>query len=123
MSSNHRRLVVSALALVALSLTVACGKPATKPEAPPAKTASEPQVTSTAPASSADIDAKLAKADAADGSVDKVVASCAGCGLAMAGHAEHAAECRGYQLHFCSAHCKTSYDKNGEKMIEALPIN
>ena len=44
---------------------------------------------------------KLAKADAADGSVDKVVSKCLGCGLAMNGKRDRRHN-RGFTLHFCS---------------------
>jgi hypothetical protein len=54
----------------------------------------------------------LAKADAADGAVDKVVHKCPACGLAMDGKAEHASQIAGYALHSCSAGCKAALDQD-----------
>ena len=62
----------------------------------------------------------LAKADAADGTVDKVVTKCVVCMLGMDGSAEHSASYGGYQLHFCSEDCKESFTKNPEQSLLAL---
>ncbi|MEZ6036172.1 MAG: hypothetical protein R3F29_01740 [Planctomycetota bacterium] len=50
----------------------------------------------------------LAKADAVDGTTDKVVHKCAGCALHMDGKAEHAIAIEGYTMHFCKPAC---YDR------------
>lgn len=64
----------------------------------------------------AEITAKLEKADAADGKVDKVVSKCAGCALGMDGKAEHSAKLGDYTLHFCD-HCASA---DPLKAVEAL---
>ena len=68
------------------------------------------------------VEAKLALADALDGTTDKVVSKCASCALAMDGKSEHAAEVSGYKLHFCSEDCKTGFEKDTTKAILALKI-
>ena len=52
----------------------------------------------------------LAAADAHDGTVDKVVSECTGCGLGMAGDAAHSVTHEGYELHFCSDSCKSGFE-------------
>ena len=65
---------------------------------------------------------KLAKADAADGAVDKVVSKCAGCGLAMNGKKEITATTAGYTLHFCSESCKRQFEKDPARAVMAMKI-
>lgn len=128
-----RPLLVPAV-LAAATVLVGCGRMSTPKTTDAAPAAARPEAKSTtatadsmaaAPtaADAAAVEAILAKADAADGTVDKIVSKCAGCGLGMAGLPEHSADCHGYTLHLCSAHCKESYEKNGDAMITALPIN
>ncbi len=62
----------------------------------------------------------LAAADAADGSKDKVVAKCGGCKLGMDGSADHALKVKDYEMHFCSADCKSHFAENTEKAVMAL---
>jgi hypothetical protein len=61
----------------------------------------------------------LAKADAADGAVDKVVHKCPSCGLAMDGKAEHASRIAGYELHSCSAGCKSGLEADPGGVLAA----
>ena len=68
------------------------------------------------------VEAKLAEADRLDGKSDKVVSKCASCALGMDGKSEHALEVSGYTLHFCSAECKTRFEKDTTKAILALTI-
>ena len=68
------------------------------------------------------LEAKLVKADALDGVTDKVVSKCPSCALAMDGSSAHALETSGYTLHFCSAPCKTGFEKDTTKAILALNI-
>ncbi len=51
-------------------------------------------------------------ADAADGTEDKVVHKCAGCSLGMDGNKAHTITHQGYELHMCSAACKSKYEKD-----------
>jgi len=107
-----------ALVLVAVAAVLAlagCGR-ATSPGSQQAKgkkkmapaAEATPTATTTAaaaPAGELKYQDVLARADAADGTVDKVVSQCPGCGLAMPGHPEHSVELEGYTLHACSDHC------------------
>jgi len=74
------------------------------------------------PADPQAVAAKLAKADAADGTVDKIVSKCAGCGLGMAGKKEYAATTSGYTLHFCSEQCKTDFEKDPSRAVMDMKI-
>jgi YHS domain-containing protein len=74
------------------------------------------------PADAKAVEAKLAKADAFDGKVDKVVTKCLGCGLGMDGKKELAATTAGYTLYLCSAHCKSEFEKDPNKAVLALQI-
>ena len=93
-------------------------------EAEPEK-AAEP-VKETTPAATDDtqaqIEAKLAKADAYDGTVDKTVSKCTSCRLGMDGSADHAFDFAGYKLHFCSEKCKGAFEKDATKKLLALTV-
>lgn len=65
--------------------------------------------------------AKLVAADAADGQTDQTVNQCVMCLLDMKGKPEHTATVEGYTLHFCSSHCKTSFDRDPVRSLLALP--
>jgi YHS domain-containing protein len=95
--------------LTAVALLSACGKAQTPTQAAaPALTAAEVEV-------------KLAAADLADGTADKVVAKCAACRLGMDGDAANASQHAGYELHFCSEECKHRFDADPNKVIAKLP--
>ncbi len=70
----------------------------------------------------AKVKAKLVKADAVDGQVDKIVAKCAGCSLAMDGSEKYTMPLAGYTLHLCSEHCKTNFSKDTAKKLLAIEI-
>jgi hypothetical protein len=65
------------------------------------------------------LQAKLAGADLMDGTEDKVVSRCTGCGLAMEGSDEHTVAVGDYELHFCSESCR---DNVTDEAILALVI-
>jgi hypothetical protein len=69
-----------------------------------------------------DVEAKLALADAFDGTVDGIVARCPGCALGMDGSAEHTLRVAGHELRFCSASCMESFADEPEARILALVI-
>ena len=95
--------------LIAAALLSACGKAqAPTQAAAPALTAVE-------------VEAKLAAADLADGTADKVVTKCAVCRLGMDGDAANASQHAGYALHFCSEECKHRFDADPDKVIAKLP--
>jgi len=62
----------------------------------------------------------LKTADAADGTEDKVVHKCAGCSLGMDGDKANTINYQGYELHMCSAMCKTHYEKDLEANLAKL---
>jgi hypothetical protein len=70
----------------------------------------EPQTTAT-PAAATDVVAKLAKADAVDGKVDKIVTKCGGCDLGMDGKSEIVLNVRDYKMQFCNPGCKERFEK------------
>ena len=65
--------------------------------------------TEAAPPVAVDSAATLAKADAHDGAVDKVVGECSVCALAMEGDPALAVQHEGYELHFCSERCQKGF--------------
>ena len=74
-----------------------------------------------APAASAQaVEAILARADAFDGKVDKVVTKCPACALYMDGLEEHKLEAHGYTMYFCSAHCVEQFAKDPDASILAM---
>lgn len=101
-------------AIVSLLLTflaAAC----TKPAAPKAAAAPPLPIT-------AEVLNKLAKADALDGNVDKVVHRCAGCSLGMDGKADLALTVDSYTMHFCKKGCLEAFRPDPAKEILALRI-
>ncbi len=72
-----------------------------------------------APPSAASLEI-LAKADAKDGSVDKVVSKCVTCRLAMEGSPEYSVNYGGYAVHLCSEECKKAFSEDPEKALQAL---
>ena len=64
--------------------------------------------------------AKLGKADAVDGKVDKIVSKCAGCALGMDGKADHAVKVGEYTLHLCDG-CWHGGKADGAAMAAKLP--
>jgi len=61
--------------------------------------------------------AVLARADAVDGQVDKVVARCPICSLSMDGSQEYTMQVEGYTLYFCSAHCRDMFAADTTRSI------
>ena len=68
------------------------------------------------------VEAKLAEADALDGTTDKIIQRCASCALGMDGKSEHALELSGYTLYFCSGSCQEEFAKDLTKSILDLEI-
>jgi YHS domain-containing protein len=62
----------------------------------------------------------LAKADASDGSVDKVVSKCVTCQLGMDGKPEYSVNYGGYAVHLCSEECRKTFSGDPEKALQAL---
>ncbi|UCE60229.1 MAG: hypothetical protein JSU63_00480 [Phycisphaerales bacterium] len=72
--------------------------------------------------SSAQLVAKLAKADRLDGKVDKIVTRCASCAFNMDGKPEHTLKAEDYTLHFCTETCAQQFAKNLTKSVLAMNI-
>ena len=124
MSTRTGRCILCGLAGALVSLSFAgCKKEEPKAPAPPAERQPEPPTgTEETAAATADVEAKLAAADAYDGTTDKVVSKCPICGLGMDGSSEHALEFSGYTLHFCTATCKQEFETHPTETILALQV-
>jgi len=94
--------------LIGAMLLLACGRG--PGPAPGAATATEAEA------------GKLQAADAADGTNDRIVAKCAVCKLAMEGTTEHVSRYAGYELHFCSAECKETFDHDPHAALRRLSV-
>ena len=103
--------VVAAAFLLCAFLLGGCGK-TEEPSIPPKSTSQSE--------SGAAVLTALARADAADGAVDKVVSKCVTCKLGMEGKPEFAATWGDYTVHLCSAECKETFTKDPEKELLAL---
>jgi hypothetical protein len=64
----------------------------------------------------------LAKADAVDGTEDKVISKCLTCSLGMDGKAEYDCTFGAYEVHLCSAGCRKHFEANPEKAVLAVNI-
>jgi hypothetical protein len=123
-----RRIHLGMLVLLAATLVLGCGRseqPGTEEQG--AQTA-DPQGGQAAekPAGDTAVQAGLnmilAKADAVDGTEDKVVSRCAGCSLGMSGSEQHALKVGEYEMHFCSDGCKSGFSEDTEKAVMAMKI-
>ena len=101
---------IGALAIVACCVAGFLG---CQEASPPA---ASPQATSVQ-----DAGARLAAADAADGTVDHVVSKCATCRLGMDGVAQYTATYAGYEMRFCSPECKETFERDRGAVIRELP--
>ena len=113
--------IIGCLAVVVmLTATPGCKKDeAAKDE--PAKEAVTAAKETEATAAGA-VEAKLVAADSYDGTADKIISKCPSCNLMMDGKAEHTAEHAGYEIRFCTADCKTGFEKDIEKSLMALVV-
>ena len=106
--SHFVRASVLSLAFV----LAACGGDKPAPVAPTAPVAATPEMTAT-----------LAKADAKDGAVDKVVHRCAGCALGMDGKAEMPLLVGEFTMHFCKPACLDRYAKDAKGELARLKVD
>ncbi|MEZ5966088.1 MAG: hypothetical protein R3F56_19790 [Planctomycetota bacterium] len=113
MSTQRVRTRVS---FVLLAFLAACGEDAAP--AAGAGPAAEPPATV-----SAELTAKLAAADKKDGTEDKVVHMCAGCGLGMAGKAENTLQVGGYAMHFCKHDCQERFRRDAVGELTRLKVD
>jgi len=112
-------LCLSVLGMTLILGTSACRKESTDSTA----SAGAPATGAKAADLPAEVTAKLAKADALDGATDHVVSKCGMCNLRMPGSDAHKTMIGDYELHFCSDHCKESFDKDANKAVLAFKID
>ncbi len=65
----------------------------------------------------------LAKADASDGKVDKIISKCVTCRLRMEGKPEYSVTYGGYAVQLCSEECKKAFSEDPEKALQALSFS
>lgn len=124
MHFRNRASIIALSGVLAFGLVAGCEKSQDAPKPGPASSA-EPSGAEAAEAAApggAGVEAILAKADAYDGTTDKVVSKCAACGLGMGGSEEHALATHGYTMHFCSSDCKGKFETDTEKAVLAMKI-
>lgn len=102
---------MSGCVIVALGVAAA----GCKPEEPAPKPAEEAFA-------DAAIELILAKADAVDGKVDKVIGKCPKCNLGMDGKAEHTMKFAGYEMRFCTKGCLGEFEASPKAMLTAMKI-
>lgn len=120
MRNGNFNLAITCLALSAMLVVfTGCKK---EEASQPAAGAEKGKVKNTVQKNDPAVDAILAKADAVDGNVDKIVSKCASCSLGMDGSAAHALKVGSYKMHFCSADCKEGFSENTKESILALNI-
>jgi YHS domain-containing protein len=103
--------IITSLGLLSAFLIMGCGGGKTPSVADNSVNAAKPSAAALA---------ALAKADAADGKVDKVVSKCLTCMLGMEGKPENATAYGEFTLHFCSKTCKEAFLSDPEKVALAL---
>ena len=111
----------SLLAIVALLALACAGGQETAAPAAEAETPAETPA-SDAAGSHDLLMARLKAADLVDGTEDKVVERCSGCGLVMDGNADHAIQHEGYELHFCSDGCQDKFSENTTEALLAMDL-
>jgi hypothetical protein len=128
MPHNHDRKVITLLLVfLSVALFVGCGgqgtETAEEAETPVVEVVeavqTEPEIS---PEAEAAMVAVLEKADAFDGSADRVVQKCANCALMMDGNPEFTTEVVGFEMHFCSDECKDGFSEGVEEKLVALEI-
>lgn len=105
-----------------LLATVACRKEDTATESAAATATGAVAKTTVAADKLQEVTAKLAKADAYDGTTDKIVSKCGNCGLGIEGSSSHALEVAGYKMHFCSQDCREHFAEDAVKAVLALEV-
>jgi YHS domain-containing protein len=64
--------------------------------------------------------ARMAEADAADGTVDKVIRKCVTCSLYMDGDAAYTATAHGYEVHLCSESCLDRFQRDPDRAVRSM---
>ena len=62
----------------------------------------------------------LAHGDQADGKIDKVIAKCPACSLAMFGSTKYKTTVDGYEVHSCSSGCNSALEADANKVFAKL---
>ncbi len=95
-------------------LAIACD-----PGASPQPAAQSPTA-ATAGGADAEVLARMAEADAADGTVDRVIRKCMGCSLHMDGDPSHKATAHGYEAHLCSEQCLYRFERDPDAVVMSM---
>ncbi len=125
--STQIRILGAALSVVLLVLAGCGGERVSYDEpAEPAEAAEPTEVAEPTEAASLELtpelQAKLARADRADGEEDHMVADCPGCGLAMQGETDYVIDVGDYALHFCSDSCRDEFSEDLDGSLVALVV-
>ena len=105
-AARGRFRLLTRLAGLCLLLLGACESTPAPPAAPAASESASAKLLS-----------RLAAADAADGSTDKVIHKCIGCSLHMDGDPAFAATAHGYEAHLCSEQCLYRFERDPDRVI------
>jgi len=110
------------ISTVLLLAVTGCPKEEESKSATPPDDAKSTEPTKSEADSTAEVEARLAKADLLDGTADKIVTRCASCALGMDGTAEHALKVLDYTLHFCTPGCAQRFGENLTESVLAMKI-
>ena len=114
------RISVTVLLSTGLLAISGCGHSGSSSSAPPQ---SEAAVVNTADVVvTSEMGEVLAKADALDGQVDKVVSLCASCDLGMAGSEKHSLHVGPYTMYFCADHCRQAFSEDISRSVLAMKL-
>lgn len=83
----------------------------------------EPAVAPSQEAATDEILARMAAADAADGTVDKVIRRCVTCSLFMKGDPAHAVTAHGYEAHLCSEPCRERFERDPDAAVMSMSVS
>lgn len=116
-----QRTRIGVLPVLIIGMAVGCEKKTPDGNPPSAQTGAARASTDDDPGG-AEVEARLARADAADGAADKIIRKCASCSLAMDGTPEHALTAHGYTMQFCSDHCRDRFADDTDAAIMAMQL-
>lgn len=119
-----KNLTLACLTMGMIGLLVGCGDTATPEKKEETKTSSTSAAVKTTPVVNVSEQsmAKLAAADMADGTQDKVITKCYSCALGMDGDKENSATVGEYTANFCSEACCKHFVEDADTLIAETEI-